>query len=241
MSFLKLGFSAKDAAKAAERKNVTIIIDVLRCSSTIISLLAKGAKEIFIAKSIKEAKTLHFKLKNSILAGERHGIKPKGFDFGNSPLEFTEENVKGKSVILTTTSGAKAIYVAKNSALTLIGAFLNVKFVSEAAFKKAKEKTVALIASGKKYEFSLEDFICCGAIASELINLGINEFDDGVKAAVLAWENAKHNLKETIKNGNHAKYLIQKGFEKDVEFCSTINTLNIVPIYKDGAIRKLDF
>ncbi len=241
MSFLKLGFSAKDAAKAAEEKNIVVIVDVLRCSSTIISLLAKGAKEIFITKSIKEARDLHSKLENSILAGERYGIKPKGFDFGNSPLEFTEENVNGKSIVLTTTSGAKAIYASKNSELTFIGAFLNVKFVSEAAFKKAKEKTITLIASGKKGEFSLEDFICCGAIASELINLGFNKFDDGVKAAVLAWENAKQNLKEVIKSGSHAKYLIQKGFEKDVEFCSNLNTLNIVPIYENGVIRKLDF
>ncbi|MBS7657865.1 MAG: 2-phosphosulfolactate phosphatase [Candidatus Bathyarchaeia archaeon] len=239
MSFLKLGFSAKDAVKAAERKDITIIIDVLRCSSTIISLLAKGAKEIFIAKSLREAREIHSKLENSILVGERHGIKPKGFNFGNSPLEFTKEDVKEKSVILTTTSGAKAIYAAKNSEATFIGAFLNAKFVSEAAFKKAKGKTISLIASGKKNEFSLEDFICCGAIASELIKLGSKEFDDGIKAAILAWKTASLNLKGTIKNGTHAKYLIQKGFEKDVEFCSNLNTINIVPIYKNGIIQKL--
>ncbi len=241
MIFLKLGFSVKDATKAAEKKNVIIIVDVLRCSSTIISLLAKGAKEIFIAKSLREAKELHLKLKNSILVGERHGFKPKGFNFGNSPLEFTEEDVKGKTIILTTTSGAKAIYATKSNEFNFIGAFLNVNFVSKAAFEKAKEKStsISLIASGKKSEFSLEDFICCGAIASELINFEAVKADDGVKAAILTWNYAKQNLKEIIKSGNHAKYLIEKGFEKDVEFCSNINALNIVPVYRNGVIQKL--
>ncbi|MBS7656194.1 2-phosphosulfolactate phosphatase [Candidatus Bathyarchaeota archaeon] len=236
---LKLGFSTDAAAKAAERKDAIIVIDVLRCSSNIISLLAKGVKEIFIAKSLKEAWNLHKKLKDSILAGERSGIKPKGFHFGNSPLEFNEEDVKERQVILTTTSGAKAIYASKNSDLVFIGAFLNVKFISKIVFEKVKEKNISLIASGKKGEFSLEDFLCCGAIASELINLGINEADDGIKAAVLAWREASKNLKEAIKDGSHAKYLIKRGFEKDVEFCSSINILNVIPIYKNGVVRKL--
>jgi 2-phosphosulfolactate phosphatase len=236
---LKLGFSVVDAAKAAERKDAIIIVDVLRCSSNIISLLAKGAKEIFIAKSLKEARRLHKELKNSILVGERGGVKPKGFHFGNSPLEFTEEDVKERRVILTTTSGAKAIYASKNSDLVFIGAFLNAKFISKAVFEKAEGRDISLIASGKKGEFSLEDFLCCGAIASELISLGINEADDGVKAAVLAWREASKNLKEAIKEGNHAKYLTEKGFERDIDFCIFLNALDIIPIYKNGVVYKL--
>lgn len=238
---VRVGVSARDAVKASERDDVIIVVDVLRCSSTIISLLDKGVEAIFIAKSLKEARELREKLGEAILAGERGGVKPKGFDFGNSPLEFPEERVKGGRVVLTTTSGTKAISSSGGSKWVFIGAFLNAGSVSEAAFKKAAEegKGISIIASGRRGELSLEDFLCCGLIAFELSSRKGARLDDAAKAALLAWRGARAELSEAIKGGDHAKRLTELGFKEDVEFCASVNLTSTVPYYKGGAVRKL--
>lgn len=238
---VRVGLSARDAAKASKRGDVIIVVDVLRCSSTIISLLDKGVEAIFIAESLRGARELRKKLGDAILAGERGGLKPKGFDFGNSPLEFPRERVKGGKVVLTTTSGTKAISSSRGSKWVFVGAFLNAGFVSKAALKKAEEEGagISIIASGRKGEFSLEDFLCCGLIASELSSRGEVRLDDAAKAALLAWREARANLSEVIKSGDHAKRLMELGFKNDVEFCVSVNSMGIVPYYRDGAVRKL--
>ena len=98
-------------------KKTTVVIDVLRATTTIVTALHNGAKEIIPVSSIE------FAMKISgggqmLLGGERNAEKIDGFTFGNSPLEYTEEAVKGKSIILFTTNGSKALVRAKFSAIT---------------------------------------------------------------------------------------------------------------------------
>ncbi|MDH5596295.1 MAG: 2-phosphosulfolactate phosphatase, partial [Candidatus Bathyarchaeota archaeon] len=123
---LNLELSAKDTLKAVSRKDVLVVIDVLRCCSTIVMALANGAKEVIPTKTIREAQALHKKHPEFLLAGERKGLKPIGFNLGNSPLEFSSNIVKEKHVVLTTTSGTKAICSSKKARWVLIGAFFNV-------------------------------------------------------------------------------------------------------------------
>jgi len=190
--------------------------------------------------TILEARRLKKKNSGFIIAGERKGIKPKGFTLGNSPLEFSSENVKGRVVILTTTSGTKAISLSKKGEWVLIGAFLNAKAVAEASLKIAeKEETgISLVLAGKEGQFSLEDFLCAGAIAEDFPAERM-ELCDAVVAALLSFRGARHSLRKAVQQSSHARYLEKKGFKNDVEFCSKTNTFNIVPFFKEEAIVPL--
>src|SRR5580700_10844441 len=94
---------------AGLRETVCVVFDILRATSTFVTALHNGAKEIFptFAESLAE----HHKEKRPevLLGGERHGVKIHAFgrdyDFGNSPREYTPEKVKGKTIISTTTNG----------------------------------------------------------------------------------------------------------------------------------------
>ena len=44
-----------------------------------------------------------------LLAGERRCCTIPGFDLGNSPREFTRETVEGKTILITTTNGTRAL------------------------------------------------------------------------------------------------------------------------------------
>lgn len=241
LTSVNLEIFAKDACKAVQRGDVIIVIDVLRCSSTIIAALVNGAKGIIPAKTLREARAYHQEHPEFILAGERRGLKPKGVDLGNSPLEFSPETIRGRHVILTTTSGTIAISLAKNGRWTLIGALLNVKAVAEAAMKIAEKEQIgiSLVLAGKKGKFSLEDFICAGAIVESLPKERVKH-SDAALAALFAFQQARGSLSSIVQLGNHAHFLKSIGFEADIEFCCRIDAFGIVPVYEDGVIVPLD-
>jgi len=236
-----LEFVAKDTVKAVKRRDVIVVIDALRCCSTIVTALANGATGIIPVKTILEVRRLKKKHPKFIIAGERKGLKPKSFTLGNSPLEFSFGNVGGKEIILTTTSGTKAIFLSQKGKWVLIGAFLNAKAIAETSLEIAeKEKSgISLVLSGKEGRFSLEDFLCAGAIAESFPTRRV-ELSDAVVATLRSFKGAHLSLKKAIQQGSHAKYLEKKGFENDVEFCSKMNVFNIVPFLKEGRIIPLE-
>ncbi|HET9234670.1 MAG TPA: 2-phosphosulfolactate phosphatase, partial [Candidatus Eisenbacteria bacterium] len=70
---------------------VTVVADVLRSTSVVPVALAHGAAEIYPTSSVADARALRETTPGALLGGEDAGRKPAGFDFGNSPLEYTRE------------------------------------------------------------------------------------------------------------------------------------------------------
>ncbi|MCW4026525.1 MAG: 2-phosphosulfolactate phosphatase, partial [Candidatus Bathyarchaeota archaeon] len=89
---------------------------------------------------------------------------------------------------------------------------------------------------GRKGHFSLEDFLCGGAIAEELLKRGA-DFSDSSFGALLAFGSARTCLYGTIIAGEHARHLKAIGFEEDVRFSCQLDLYSIVPVYKDGLIE----
>lgn len=235
-----LGFTAEDIANAVQRRDVIVVIDVLRCCSTIITALANSACEVIPTMTAKEARDLHQKNPDLILAGERGGIKLKGFDLGNSPLDFSYRRVNGKSIVLTTTSGSKAIISSKNAKYVFIGALLNAKAVAKATLNVAsQEKTgISLISAGTDGYFALEDFIGAGAIAQSFPARDV-ECSDALLGALLAFQKARKSITKVLQSGCHARRLGSLGFEEDIRFCCRLNIFQIVPFFKDETIKPL--
>jgi 2-phosphosulfolactate phosphatase len=237
---INLEFAAKDANSAVKRGDLIIVIDVLRCSTSIINALANGAKSVVPTITLREAYALHSQDPDFLLAGERKGCRPKGFDLGNSPSEFISQRVCGKNLIMTTTSGTMALVKSREAKWVLVGAFLNAASVARKAAQIAEdeETNVSLVLSGERGQFSLEDFICAGAIAESLSTSNVHCCDEAL-AALLAFKQAKNSLCENIMTAQHARHLAKLGFKKDVEFSCQLDILSTIPIYRDGKITKL--
>jgi len=233
-------FLAKDAHKAAKRGDLIIVVDVLRCTSTVVTALANGAREIIPVKSLREARRMRAENPSYLLAGERGGLKPSGFDLGNSPLEYMREKVFGKTIVLTTTSGTKALNNSKGARWVLVGSFLNLNAVSEKALSIAiSEGTdICIVQSGTNGEFSLEDFICAGAIIDSLNSLtkGDVNLSDAAKAALLGFTYVKNDLCASIMRSRHSTRLIKMGFIEDIRFSCQMNLFPITPFYNGRSI-----
>jgi 2-phosphosulfolactate phosphatase len=238
---ISLEFAAKDAGKAVKRGDLIIVVDVLRCCTSIINALANGAKTIVPVKTLKEAYDLQRRHPDFLLAGERKGCKPKGFDLGNSPAQYTSERVLGKNLIMTTTSGTVALVNSKGAKWVFAGAFLNAASAAREAVQIAEDEEigVSLVLSGERGQFSFEDFVCAGAIAERLSVRNICCSDETL-AAILAFEQVKNNLCESVMEAQHARHLAKMGLKGDVEFSCQLDTMSTIPIYREGKITKLE-
>ena len=233
-------FAAKDASRAVKRRDLIIVVEVLRCSSSIVNAFANGVKAVIPRETLNEAFALREQHSDYLLAGERRGRKPRGFNFGNSPLDFVQEAVEGRTVIMTTTSGTRALVGCRRAEHVLVGAFLNAEAVAKKAAEIAQRKkvNVSFVLAGERGLFSLEDFLCAGAIVSKFLVAGC-DLSDTALAAVLGFEWVKDALFEYVGKSRHARHLAELGFERDIEFSCRLDHFGVVPVYRDGRVTLM--
>jgi 2-phosphosulfolactate phosphatase len=208
----------------------TIIIDVLRSTTTLTYAVAAGLKEIVPVLHVEDA--LKFRnaiTKNAILGGERNCEKVEQFDVGNSPADMIPEIVKNKTLIFTSTNGTLAMIAAKNANKILLASFVN---AAEILRQIKNEKHIAIICSGTEGKISSEDTLLAGFIVTIIQTENKKtQLDKIALSCVNQWnrESQKRNLLENLRLGEGAKKLIQLGFDKDIEYAAKLNSINVAP------------
>jgi 2-phosphosulfolactate phosphatase len=147
-----------EGARLAE--GVAVIIDVFRAFSVACYAYDSGATGIIATGSIEEALHLKRTYVNSVLAGERDEMKIKGFDFGNSPTEIIQADLRGKTFIHTTTAGTQGLINATRADTVLTGSFVNAGPVAK-YIKRLNPSKVSLVAMGYRASISAEEDLLC--------------------------------------------------------------------------------
>jgi 2-phosphosulfolactate phosphatase len=217
--------------------NVSVVIDVLRATSTVITALSNGAKSIIPVSTVEQALDLKHRHPEYIIAGERGGEKIEGFQLGNSPTEYTEAVVRDKTIVLTTSNGTNAIIHASNLAeRVLIASFLNLTTVVHELDGYDSSTNIVIVCAGNNGEISYEDTQVAGAIISKLIKERVHYLSDSSKIAMKLWD----ALKKPDFSGEHAKKLSQLGFDKDLELCQKVDYMPILAELRDCKIIKVE-
>jgi 2-phosphosulfolactate phosphatase len=202
---------------------VVVVIDILRATSTITTILANGASAVIPVREESIAK--EYKAKGFLVGGERSGETIPGFDFGNSPFQYKPEIVKDQEIVLTTTNGTKCIEMSSHAYQVVIGSFLNLDKVVEHI--NYLNKDIVLFCAGWKDKVNLEDSLFAGAVACSFMD---KELDDSTLLCIDAYNAAKGNLYKALQNSNHFRRLASKGVTKDIEYCCEVNVLREVGI-----------
>jgi 2-phosphosulfolactate phosphatase len=216
----------------------TVVIDVLRATTTIITALQNGAKEIIPVATVEFAVKVSGGMfgGQTLLGGERNTKKIEGFALGNSPFEYTPEIVAGKSIVLYTTNGTKAIAKAKFSQNLFTCSFLNVS--SLAAHLVTLDKDLEIVCAGRMNNFSMEDSVCAGKLISEMLKLNENiSLFDSASACLALNKSFGKNLLKMLKETDHGKILIENGFENDLKFCSKLNSSSVIPHFTGNVLK----
>jgi 2-phosphosulfolactate phosphatase len=228
-------YSPNDYPLYKDDHEIVVVIDVLRATSAIVAGIANGLKSIIPVSTLEEA----FKYKNEgyIVAAERGGDIVEGFAFGNSPYSFMDPSLKGKSVVLSTTNGTRAINTPENKTV-IIASLVNTDAVSN--YLLEKNKNVLLLASGWRDKFNLEDTICAGAIADYLVKSGeFTSNEDSSIAAKYLYQSASQNFFGFLKSSSHRRRLKKLNLNEDIKFCLTPNQFDIIPILEGNEIVAL--
>jgi len=227
---------------------IVVMIDVLRASTSICAALYNGAKEVVPIENLEKAVQIYSGLskESRFLGGERNGLKPSGFDAGNSPLEYTKEAVSGKMVIITTTNGTKIFQKAKMADSRVIASFVNLssimnffRFKIESRGEQPTE--INILCAGNNGRISYEDILCCGAI-TELLTKNYPELEmtDTAHLAKNLYNLHSIDLKNFIKSREHAVELSKLGFDADIEEALELNKYPVVPLLSGTSIKKFE-
>ena len=209
-----------------------VVIDVLRATTSIATACANGCDGLIPVSSIEDANAIKLQNPNVLLAGEREGLLIPGFDLGNSPYEYSREQVAGKTIVLTTTNGTVAMNKVSSAPKVYTMSFANASAVI-CALHQACENTV-IVCAGSAGSFSLEDTLCAGLAADRLSHIA--ELSDTAMAAQAMYRDFAGNLLKRVLQSSHASYLCRIGFEKDVALCLQQDILDVAPVFKDGII-----
>jgi 2-phosphosulfolactate phosphatase len=218
----------------AIEESIVVVIDILRATSSIVYGIDNGAEAIIPVAQVEDC--LNYADRGYLLAAERNGEVVEGYNFGNSPFSYTADKVAGKTVVLTTTNGTKALHLARKASQVVIGSFLNLQALCN--WLKTQDKDVLLLCAGWKDQFNLEDTIFAGAVVHELRPL-FTDFDDAGVAAEDLYSMAKDNLRAYVGKSAHSHRMMALNIEEDIKFCLQLNICEAIPVLEGDNLVAL--
>ncbi|MDP2949952.1 MAG: 2-phosphosulfolactate phosphatase [Chloroflexota bacterium] len=229
-------------------RQVCVVVDVLRASSTIVTMLEQGVEGVLVAATIAEARRLARELPGYLLCGEEGGLPPAGFDYGNSPREFSTLDLRGRRAILCTTNGTRALMAAAAAPLVLVGCLLNASAVAQAAATTAATGglDITIVCAGDEggTAFAAEDALGAGAILDALVSpppeadqppadgrreAARLELTDEARAALESFRAQRGREEAALGETPHGRELVALGLADDVSFCAGRDVSAIVP------------
>lgn len=229
-------------------QSVCVVFDILRATTTMITALANGAEAIIPVAEISEALTLRQRNPGVLLAGERHGMRIRAdltgsidFDLGNSPREFTAERVAGKTIVMTTTNGTRALRACSGARVVLVSSFLNLRATTNWIREKNPPHLI-LVCSGTLEEPALEDVLAAGALCEKLwSNYAGGHLSDSAEIARRIYPLLQFNLIEAMKHSlNGRRLMANPELRDDVWLCVQRETVAFTAMMMpSGAVRKM--
>ncbi|KSU85368.1 2-phosphosulfolactate phosphatase [Fictibacillus enclensis] len=225
-----------NAERLRENGKVAVVLDVLLATTTIISALNEGAKEVIPVMDENEAFSLSQSLKheNFILAGERDARPIEHFHYPSptmlSPL------VLGKSLILSTTNGTIALKKAESAEFVYISSLLNNKRTAQQLLDCHQESTIVIICSGNAGEVSLEDVYGAGHLIHSLLDLSQKSLNmsDAAKMAYYLFLGNPYKASELLSSSSVGKLFERHGLFDDLQLAATANTVSVLAVMKNG-------
>lgn len=229
---IRVAFLPELAGEVSEA--VCVVVDVLRATTVIATLFARGCPRVYAAASHETARRFA-RERGYLLCGETGGLKVPDFDYGNSPVEFASLDFTGKPAVLSTTNGTKALAAVSGARRVLIGAAVNRSVIAQAAWEAAREteSDIIIVCAGTGTKFTLEDTTVAGilveAIAAQASAWEMPEQADSAVAARRLWQ-SEPNLLRSWMECRHAVNLADKGFGDDLGYCAALDTVPTIPI-----------
>ncbi len=227
---------------------VCVVFDILRATTTMMTALSNGADGIIPVSGIHEALSLRKKNPDLLLAGEREGVRIRSdqtggvdFDLANSPREFTQEKVRGKTIVMTTSNGTRALQACSGARKILIGSFLNLRPVAAWIIEQQPQELI-LVCSGTGEQAALEDTLAAGALCEQIWpQYAGGKVSDAAGIARKIYSLSQMDLMGAMNDAQNGRRLLANPeLRGDVAFCLERETLGFLAECKNGLVQKMD-
>lgn len=204
---------------------VALVVDVIRATSTAAVLLDRGAQALWLTRSLEAARAL--RTNGELLLGEVGGLRPEGFDLGNSPREASQAAVAGRVVIQSTTNGTKAAHLAAEAPEVLLASLLNAPAAANLAAQLASSQ-ITVVCAGKEGQLGVDDLYTAGVLVERLRSHGFVPQGDGAWLA-LELVRAQPDPLAVLQSAEAALALVREGLGEDVPYCAQVGLIEAVP------------
>ena len=235
----KIQVSLVPEALDPDSDGVCAVVDVIRASTTLLTIAEASNSDIYIASSLQTAREAAHKLgPGALLCGERGGVAPDGFDHGNSPLEFQHVKTTERCFILSTTNGAFAIEHWSSARRTFIGTLRNASAVAQRLLDEDDSELITIVCAGRDGALALDDVYTAGVIVRRLSDANPRlELDETALLALHSVDGYPSAI-EALANSQSAQLLKQVGLFIDVAYCAEVDTSTVVPeLSPDGQLH----
>ncbi|HHY87289.1 MAG TPA: 2-phosphosulfolactate phosphatase [Verrucomicrobia bacterium] len=224
-----------------------VVFDVFRATTSMVTALANGATAVVPVVDIPDALVLHRSNPAVLLAGERQGVRIRasvsgGTDFhlGNSPREFTRDRVEGRTIVMTTTNGTRALRACAHADAVWVASFLNLRAVADAILRRRPGKLL-VVCSGTFEEAALEDVLGAGALCSLLAGHANGGLSDSALIALDAYAAAEGDLlRAASRSRNGRRLLANPDLREDVAFCLQRDVFDFAAaLDAEGVVRRV--
>lgn len=242
MGKIHLLFKKEEIDEAKIQGKIAVVFDVLLATSTITVGLHLGAKEVIPVKRGEEAieEAERRDTGSCLLVGENEGNTIEGF---LDPVSFLlNEEVEGKTVILSTTNGTVAIRKAACAKKVFICSLLNGRAVADRLLEEHQDETIIIVCSGSSGSFCLEDFYGAGYLIDCLISGGPQKWTltDSALAALFFYQGSSLDSNEVLQRSSVGKMIQERGFSREIEFVSQQGIISLVPCLDKDRVYAAD-
>ncbi len=238
---LDVAFSPLGLAPQDVQGRTVFVIDILRATTVMCAALHNGARALIPVASTAEALRLAQTIGSAdvLLAGEKNSVRIPGFALGNSPLEMTEQAVRGKTLIVTTTNGTKALLAAQGAAAVYVAAAVNLGVAGARARDVIEQqRDMLILCAGREAAFGLDDAYCAGRLA--VAALGGRKPRRGLNDAALASLDLARRYGEhwerPLSYSRAGRELVRLGFRDDVLDAARVDAYPVLPQFHERRV-----
>jgi 2-phosphosulfolactate phosphatase len=234
-------FTPAGLTLAEVQGRTVFVIDILRATTTMCAALNNGARAILPVVSAEEALKLAQTLASDDvrLAGEQNCLRIDGFHLGNSPREMTEAAVRGRTLILTTTNGTKALLACQGAAAVHPTCAANLSLAAEKAREVLEQDGVVLaVCAGRENAFALEDAYTAGRLVAAVLGGSVKRrgLNDAALAGLDLVRRYGERWERPLLRSRAGRELVRLGFAEDVADAARLDDHPVLPTFHDRRV-----
>jgi 2-phosphosulfolactate phosphatase len=234
-------FTPAGLTLAEVQGRTVFVIDILRATTTMCAALSNGARAILPVASAEEALKLAQSLASDDvrLAGEKNCLRIDGFHLGNSPREMTESVVRGRTLVLTTTNGTRALLACHGAAAVYPTCAGNLGVAAEKARQTLEQDgAVLVVCAGRDHAFSLEDAYTAGRLVAAVLGGSVKRrgLNDAALAGLDLVRRYGERWERPLRRSRAGRELIRLGFAEDVADAARPDAYPVLPAFHDRRV-----